>query len=391
VADPDRDLAAWLPRLLAMARQLLGLPSPRPGHGGLEPRERKLLGRAIERLSMGLTRDRGLVGQRYLDDPTMLAGYLLFYWPISYGQTRRLLRELPRKPGISLDLGSGAGPASFALLDAGATRVSAADRSGPALGLAAKLATLSGAVLNTQRWQPETPLPSGKYGVIVAQHLLNELWRGDEALERRAALCRDLLGRLEPHGTLLLVEPALRDTSRELLQLRDVLVGEGVAVRAPCLYRGACQALDRPSDWCHAERDWTPPPMVLELAHAAGLRKERLKMSYLMLAPAGEPWAEPPPGRLFRIVSEPLQGKGRRRYMACGPEGRMGLALQDKHVTDANQHFHDLARGEVVRIEGAEAKGDGLGLGAMSRVTRVAAPGEALSDGRGSRPPESES
>ncbi len=391
MADPDRDLAAWLPRLLAMARQLLGLPIPRAGRGALESRERKLLGRAIERLSLGLTRDRELVGHRYFDDAAMLAGYLLFYWPVSYGQVRRLLGELPQKPRTAMDVGSGPGPASFALLDAGAKRVIAVDRSGPALGLAAKLATSSGAALQTQHWEPNTPLPSGKHDVIVAQHLLNELWRGDEALDRRVTLCRDLLGRLEPHGTLLLIEPALRDTSRELLELRDVLVGEGVAVRAPCLYRGACQALDRPSDWCHAERDWMPPPIVLELAHAAGLRKERLKMSYLMLAPPGEPWAEPPPGRLFRIVSEPLRGKGRRRYMACGPEGRMGLALQDKHVTDANRHFKELERGEIVSIEGAEAKGDGLGLGATSRVTRVAAPGEPLNGGRGPRPPGFES
>ncbi len=237
------------------------------------------MGRAIERLSLGLTRERGLVGQHYLDDPVMLAGYLLFYWQISYAQVRRLLGELPGKPGRVLDLGSGPGPASFAMLDAGATRVLAADRSGNALPLAAKLASKRGVSLQTQRWKPDMPLPSGKFSLIVAQHLLNELWPGDESLRRRVALCHDLLGRLEPHGTLLLVEPALRDTSRELMQLRDVLVGEGIAVRAPCLYRGGCQALDRPSDWCHAERDWVPPPLLLELAQAAGLRKERLKMS----------------------------------------------------------------------------------------------------------------
>jgi SAM-dependent methyltransferase len=377
-----------------MARELLGHGKPQGPHGPqarpkaqsdrLEPGERKILGRAIERLSLGLTRERALVGQRYLDDPTLLAGYLLFYWPISYAQVCSLLGELP-KPTTVLDLGSGPGPASFAMLDAGATRVLAADRSGPALAIAAKLASMRGVPLHTQRWKPDMPLPPGKFSMIVAQHLLNELWPGDEALVRRAALCRDLLGRLEPHGTLLLVEPALRDTSRELLQLRDVLVREGIAVRAPCLYRGDCQALDRPSDWCHAERDWTPPPLVLELAQAAGLRKERLKMSYLALAPPGEPWTEPPPGRLFRIVSEPLQGKGRLRYMACGPEGRMGLALQDKHVTDANRHFAALERGEIVSIEGAAAKGDGLGLDAASQVTRVAGPGERINDGR--RPP----
>jgi hypothetical protein len=265
------------------------------------------------------------------------------------------------------------------MLDAGASRALAADRSAGALRLAARLAGSDHLSLTTQPWAPGKPLPPGRFATIVAQHLLNELWVGNGALEQRAALCRELLGRLEPGGTLLLVEPALRDTSRELLQLRDLLVREGVAVRAPCLYRGDCQALDRPSDWCHAERDWTPPETVLEIARAAGLRKERLKMSYLAVAPPGEGWAPPLPGRLFRIVSEPLRGKGRRRYMACGPEGRMGLALQDKHVTDANRHFEALERGEVVRIEGAEAKGDGLGLGAQSSVERVAAPGEPVS------------
>jgi hypothetical protein len=78
----------------------------------------------------------------------------------------------------------------------------------------------------------------------------------------------------------------------------------------------------------------------------------------------------------------------------------MGLALQDKHVTDANRHFEALERGELIRIEGAEAKGDGLGLGPASRVTRLAAPGVALVDsGRDAgatddtrpRPPGSES
>lgn len=101
-------------------------------------------------------------------------------------------------------------------------------------------------------------------------------------------------------------------------------------------------------------------------------------MSYLALAPPGEPWAEPPPGRVFRIVSEPLQGKGRRRYMGCGPEGRLGLALQDKHVTDENRIFGELARGDVVRLEGADPKGDGIGLGPGSAVVRLARAGEPL-------------
>ena len=101
-------------------------------------------------------------------------------------------------------------------------------------------------------------------------------------------------------------------------------------------------------------------------------------MSYLVLAPKGEAWAEPPPGRVFRIVSEPLPSKGRLRYMGCGPEGRMGLSLQEKHVVEANRRFASLLRGDVVEIAGAEPRGDGLALGEGSTVKVIAPAGRPV-------------
>jgi hypothetical protein len=109
------------------------------------------------------------------------------------------------------------------------------------------------------------------------------------------------------------------------------------------------------------------------IAKAAGLHKESLKMSYLALAPKGEDWPPLPPGRLFRIVSEPLEGKGRQRYLGCGPEGRMGLALQEKHRTAGNDAFFHLSRGDVVTFTETEPRGDGLALNERSHL-RVTAP-----------------
>jgi hypothetical protein len=119
--------------------------------------------------------------------------------------------------------------------------------------------------------------------------------------------------------------------------------------------------------------------VVAEVARAAGLRKEAVKMSYLVLAPPGEGWAPPPAGRVFRIVSEPLPSKGRLRYMACGPEGRLGLSLQEKHVTERNRGFERLLRGDVVEVTDAEPRGDGLRLGEESSVRVVARAGERVS------------
>ncbi len=372
-------LGAWVPRLLrAFRRSRRGGP-PRPPDR-LDRQELAQVAAAVKRLSLGLTRDRELAGEGYLNQPDLLGAYLLFYWPVSFAQILSILPELP-SPQRVLDLGGAAGPAAFACLEAGATHATVADRSRAALELGRALAQEAGVQLGSQRWTGGEP-PGGTWDTIIAQHLFNELWVGaPDALERRSTLVQALLARLRPGGTLLLVDPALRETSRDLLLLRDRIVADGIAVRAPCLFRGNCPALLRPTDWCHAERAWSPPDLILEIARAAGLHKEALKMSYRALAPPGAGGAEPPPGRVFRSVSEPLAGKGRRRYMGCGPEGRMGLALQDKHQGEGNQIFADLARGDVVRLTGAEPKGDGIGLGAGSEVVRLARAGEQVPKG----------
>ncbi|HEY1417185.1 MAG TPA: small ribosomal subunit Rsm22 family protein [Myxococcaceae bacterium] len=364
-----------MPRLVAVWRRHRKLPAGPPTLVG---RELKEVAQGVRTLSAGLTRERALVGARYLDDPRLLGAYLLFYWPVSYAQARAVLGELPRRPRAVLDLGSGPAPVAFAALDAGAAEVTAADRSAPALTLARALAAEAEEPLATRAWTGGAGLPEGQFDAITLGHVLNELGRGPSAVGERAALLELAAGRLRPGGSLVVLEPGLRDTSRDLLLVRDVLVERGFAVRAPCLWRGGCPALVKPTDWCHAERSWSPPPLLDALAREAGLHKEALKMSYLVLAPRGEAWAEPPAGKLFRIVSEPLEGKGRQRYMGCGPEGRVGLALQEKHRTAANEVFFSLRRGDVVAVEGTEPRGDGLALVEGSSVRKVASAGQPL-------------
>lgn len=374
-----QDLSRWMPRLITVWRSAHRLPPGPPDR--LAPRELKEVAAGVRRLSLGLTRERALAGARYMDDPKLLGAYLLFYWPVSYAQARQVLGELPNRPRAALDLGSGPGPMAFAAMDAGASEVTAADRSKAALELASRLAAEAGEALAVRQWDPQSKkgLPDGSFDLIVAGHLLNELFGTDDAaLERRAALLEEALGRVKRGGTVLVLEPALRDTSRALLKVRDLLVARGYAVRAPCLFRGPCPALVKATDWCHAERRWEMPPAVEQIARAAQLGKEALKMSYLALAPKGEAWRQPPPGRLFRIVSEPLEGKGRLRYMGCGPEGRVGLALQEKHRTDDNEGFFRLQRGDVIRVDETEERGDGFALNQRSKVEVLARAGRDL-------------
>src|SRR5215813_8372881 len=160
-----------MPRLVAVWRRHRRLPEGPPTLVG---RELKEVAQGIRTLSAGLTRDRALVGGRYLDDPKLLGAYLLFYWPVSYAQARAVLGEVPRRPRSALDLGSGPGPVAFAALDAGASEVTAADRSAPALTLARALAAEAEEPLATRAWSGGT-LPDGRFDVILLGHLLNEL------------------------------------------------------------------------------------------------------------------------------------------------------------------------------------------------------------------------
>ncbi len=375
-----RDLEEkWMPALVATWRQARRREGP---EDALLPAELREVGAAVRRLSLGLTRERELAGARYMDDPELLGAYLLFYWPISYAQGRQVLGELVGEPHRALDLGAGPAPLAMAALDHGAAEATAADRSDRALDVARVIAAKAGRSLHTARWDGLAggELPEGSYDLITLGHVVNELWTGkDDASSRRAALLEGLLDLLRPGGSLVVVEPALRETSRGLLEVRDRLVSRGIAVRAPCLFRGACPALEKPTDWCHAERGWSPPPLVQAIADEAGIHKQALKMSYLILSPKGEAWPELE-GRqgIFRIVSEPLHVKGRLRYIGCGPEGRIGLALQAKHLGDATAAFRDLVRGDVIAVEQTEEKGDGLALGPSSVVRRLASAGAPL-------------
>ena len=387
----SQDLERWMPRLLEVFRAHRRTRGPADR---LLPDELALVVRGVRRLSEGLTRGRRLVGAHYMDDPELLATYLLYFWPISYAQARHVLQEVGARPRAVLDLGSGPAPLSLAAFDAGAAEVTAADRSELALNLARRVAASAGRTLTTRPWDPivSDELPGGRqaWSVISLGHILNELWPGaSDRIARRAALCRSLLARLRKGGSLVIIEPALQVTTRELLQVRDLLVAEGVPVRAPCLFRGPCPALEREVDWCHAERGWTPPPMLAEIISGAGLHKESIKIAYLVLGPAGEPWATPPPGRLFRVVSEQLPGKSRLRVMGCGPEGRVPLALGDSARTPANEAFVTAQRGDVLEVTEAEPAADGPGVRvvATTGVRVVARAGELLrEDGARGKP-----
>jgi SAM-dependent methyltransferase len=333
-----------VPALLARARALLRLP------GGpaddLSKAEISPAARAVEALH------EGLVGGRALARPGTYRGehlgaYLLWWWPQTYMKTLAALRmaAMPRAPRI-LDVGSGPAPAALAALDLLGGSAVAFDASEEALAEARALG-----IEETTRALPLEP-----FDLSIAANVLSEL---------PAPL--DLIRRLS--GVVVLIEPALRETGRALLELRDQLLASGTfQALAPCLTQKPCPALQSPKDWCTAEVRWTPPRYFQKLAGATGLRADEL----LSFAPLILARTAPAPERdVWRVVGVPPPEKGKKRIWVCSDEGREPVGRLDKQGSPENADFDRLGRGDLVRLGGLQRKGDGLRVVQGAKVERL--------------------
>jgi SAM-dependent methyltransferase len=378
-ADVPNLEQVWMPRLIESWRKLSGL---RGKPDRLSVREINQVGEAVLALSNGLIGERELIGRAYMDDASHLGAYLLYFWPVSYAQSSFILKHLMPEDmtrGPVLDLGSGPGPMAMAAANAGAQELVLREKAQRSMDVGLKLAGDAGVKASGSRQDVQrlTALESSHYGLITMGHVLGELWSLDEedAVARRVALCEELMGALKPGGHLVIMEPALRHTSRELLMVRDALIEAGHGVKAPCYFKGACPALERKRDWCHAELPWKMPKVVEQIAQAAGRRKEHLKMTYIImqkgLSPEDQKPADPD---VFRLVSESLHTKGRFHFVGCGAQGRTGITMLKRDKTPQNKTFIKKERWRVIRATSLHEHGDELRMDKHSVVSEAAEP-----------------
>jgi ribosomal protein RSM22 (predicted rRNA methylase) len=207
--------------------------------------------------------------------------------------------------------------------------------------------------------------------VIILSNVMNELFARDERrTEKRVSILNTILKRsLTDDGSCIIIEPALRETSREMLEVRDGLVEQGFHVYSPCLISGKCPALANTKDWCHEDIPWDPPALVKEIDKLTGLRKDSLKFSYLVLRKDRLSLKDVSRENSFRVVSEPLVSKGKREFYVCGAAGRQLVTRLDKDATPGNDFFGYLQRGNVVRFERLIDEGKRFKVGKETAVT----------------------
>lgn len=265
--------------------------------------------------------------------------------------------------------------------------------------------------------KPGTLSAAAGFDIIVMSHALNELWKGESGfLEKRAAFLEKCLAALAPGGFMLVCEPALLETSRSLLSVRDLMLERGYDVKAPCAScRDASCAVKCPAilagenQTCHTEVAWTPCEPAAGIAARAGLDRESVKMSYVVLSGAREavasenatgcacadvtlkaasaekalsalkaPAAASKPLREIsgRVVSDGMLNKaGRIRFVICTGKERITVSAKQGDPGAKQKGFFAFRRYDTVTITNPEIRGDknnvSYGIDAGTEIIRV--------------------
>ncbi|WP_447977803.1 small ribosomal subunit Rsm22 family protein [Candidatus Nitrospira bockiana] len=362
-------------------------------------REFAALCRGVSELSVLFTKGRAGLIEDYLAETRLRTAYVAYFLPVNAAKIQVLLSELPRRdperPLKVLDLGSGPGTTPLAVLDwlqsapgGGGTgvHVQAVDRSLRALDEAERLwdeyrrlvplpdARLTSLQADVRKpaWIPA--IASERFDLIVLANTLNECASlAHDPVASQLALLQRLLLHLDDRGTLLIVEPALRDAARHLHGLRNaVLAVARVNVYSPCLHERPCPALTREEDWCHEERPWLPPPWIAAIDREVGFIKDALKFSYLALRKDGLTVVPRAPD-LYRVVSELRVLKGDQRAWLCNEQGRSDVGRLNRARSPENHVMDAWHRGAIVRLGEVEwkATGDTQRAGRIGSTTAV--------------------
>lgn len=416
----EKNLERHIPSLVSLWKQ-------KESGASLSDKEYKSVSSSLLSLQRGLTGKRDLIGVNYMEDRAYLGAYLLYYWPVSYLQVsyaaESVRSEIERlcgaavqekRPLCILDLGSGPAPACVAVTDicqdafgvremgdgslvqSHALSVTLLDQSAKSLSLARRLferdfpsVQVETSVSDFERDGLGALSKAGGAGfdIIVMSHALNELWKGQKSfIEKRASFLEKCLAALTPDGFMLVCEPALLETSRNLLSVRDLMLERGYDVKAPC---ASCRDVEcafkcpailaGENQTCHGEVSWTPCEPVAGIASRAGLDRESVKMSYIVLgAPVPDGAFESTPrcddGVTLkasaasrhplreisgRVVSDGMLNKaGRIRFVICTGKERITVSAKQGDTAAKQKGFFSFRRYDTVKIVNPEIRGD---------------------------------
>lgn len=313
---------------------------------------------------------QGQVQSRLQKDPD-LAAYLAYYSVRSFALARQFTKNFQLDPRQVLDIGSGPASAGLAcILGHEQAQLDLLEPSKLAVLSAMQLAKnlkLNAAKQIAQRIE-NSKLSAGRYSTVLIFFSLNE-WPDDEKM--RVNWLRQAYQSLAPGGQLLIVEPALRKTSRELMSLREQLIAAGLELVAPCTHHQACPMLQRRRDYCHGTIQLDIPDDFVRLGEmAGGLNLNDTDYAYLLFRASGlahdnihegahnsNTDVENEAVKSYRVVGNLRKEKGRLRQFVCGAQGLVELSALTRAKAKGAKALQDLQRGDEIALNHAPEQG----------------------------------
>ena len=270
------------------------------------------------------------------EKPWAQRALLTYYWPLNTLRFQAVMDELKRLKflrGLTHAIDFGAGPATAAhVLKDFFSSIDVVERS-----------------TVPQSWFPDfnwtSKIQAGPKSCTVFCYSMTEMASLPEWALRSEAL--------------IIVEPAIHQDGRKLLQTRQYLLEKGYSAWAPCPHQQACPLLlNSKTDWCHDRIEVQAPPWFLEIEDHLPIKNKTLTMSYLAMRKAPAPLV-----KWSRITGDRLEEKGKTRQLICRGTAREFLSWL--HRDGAAPHF---LRGDRVVLESFDNKSNELRVKKINRV-----------------------
>ena len=316
----------------------------------------------------------------YMSDARLLAAYGLFFFPQSFARAdfaaRRLLGFYGRSPKNAdktlsiLDLGSGASPCGLALAGALQERfpqanieLTAVDRSRAALDAVPlpgktriKLKTECADLRNFAGTQHA-------FDFIVLGWSLNEIIPATtpDAVEKALVFLKKLANSLKPTGTLLILEPALKETTERLQRVSDYFA------RTPGLpFHRLAPELGNHEDpllaeggisWNHEVRRWTAPASLEFINRKLFREIQVLKFSWCALGktPSALAVESDKMPALLRLISPMEMTKTALRFSAVdavGAKKNVEIPVRGLSKSECKKMAAAWERGDIASVAG---------------------------------------
>jgi len=222
------------------------------------------------------------------------------------------------------------------------------------------------------------------YDIIILSSVLREL----ELNISLIALLRKLLIHLTKSGFMILIEPALMESSHKLIELRDMLINYGVFILSPCLHNLKCPLGRNENYWCYREIIWKPPSSMQKLNKKLFREINPLKFSYLVLyrgkndtpiagegsSSIGASYASARVNRnYYRALTPADPQKGKFVMKVCDAEGNFKIVeLLKRDISKKNKLFLKIERGALFYVNPIEDRINLIRIKSNSEVICIA-------------------